>query len=102
MENFSFALRANEIAGLLKVNTLEMQKKLVKKAFFRQQEIMRKVKFTDSEREICAGLYIGLSAKLIGELRDCSPRTVENHIANIKRKVGGGSLTPLLISSIFL
>jgi DNA-binding CsgD family transcriptional regulator len=102
MENLSFALRKNEVAGLLTVNTLEMQKKMLQKVFFRQQKIMLKVKFTDSEREICAGLYIGLSAKSIAELRGCSPRTVENHIANIKRKVGGGALTPLLISSIFL
>ena len=102
MEDFSFALRKNDVAGLLKANTLEMQKKLLKKALFRQQEMILKVKFTDSEREICVGIYIGLSAKSIAELRDCSPRTVENHIANIKRKVGGGALTPLLISSIFL
>ena len=102
MEDFSFALRENHVAELLKVNTLEMQKKLVQKAFLRQQGIMLKVKFTDTEREICVGLYIGLSAKSIAEWRDCSPRTVENHIANIKRKVGGGALTPLLISSIFL
>lgn len=57
---------------------------------------------TESERQVCAGLFFGLSAKEIGKLRDNSHRTVENHIANIRRKNNGKPLSPLVLSAIFL
>ena len=46
---------------------------------------------TESEKRVCAGLFFGLSAKEIGKLRNISHRTVENHIANIRRKNNGNN-----------
>jgi DNA-binding CsgD family transcriptional regulator len=56
---------------------------------------------TESEKRVCAGLFFGLSAKEIGKLRNISHRTVENHIANIRRKNNGKPLSPIVLSAIF-
>jgi DNA-binding CsgD family transcriptional regulator len=57
---------------------------------------------TESEKQVCSGLFFGLSAKEIGKLRDISHRTVESHIANIRRKNNGKPLSPIVLSAIFL
>ena len=57
---------------------------------------------TESEKQVCSGLFFGLSAKEIGKLRDISHRTVENHIANIRRKNNGNPLSAFVLAVIFL
>ena len=52
---------------------------------------------TSSERKICVGLALGLTAKEIARARGSSNRTVETHIANIKMKVGCKRLPPILL-----
>ena len=49
---------------------------------------------TRVEREICQFLFDGKTAKEIAVVRDCSFRTVERHIANIKTKLREGKLSP--------
>ena len=59
-------------------------------------------KLTPTEKQICIGLALGLSAKEIGKVRDASNRTIETHIANIKMKVGCKRLPPILLSELLV
>ena len=54
-------------------------------------------KLSDTEKQICVGLALGLSAKEIAKARGSSNRTIETHIANIKIKVGCKRLPPVLL-----
>ena len=65
------------------------------------KSLVDEVHFTTAELEICLGLLIGLSAKEIAKYRDCSNRTVENHIANIKGKINSNQISPLMLANIF-
>ncbi len=45
-------------------------------------------RLTRREREVLAGVAVGMSNRLIGEQLDISPRTVEIHRANMLTKIG--------------
>lgn len=70
------------------------------RAYQQAKDIVQNVEATTSERQICLGLLFGLSAKEIARMRNCSNRTVENHIANIKRKYNIRNITPLILGNI--
>ena len=59
-------------------------------------------KITATERGILAGLCLGLSAKEIARVRGCSHRTVERHIANLKKKCKTKTLSPAFVMCLFL
>jgi DNA-binding CsgD family transcriptional regulator len=59
-------------------------------------------KITATERRILAGLCLGLSAKEIARVRGCSHRTVERHIANLKKKCQTKTLSPAFVMCLFL
>jgi DNA-binding CsgD family transcriptional regulator len=69
-------------------------------AYLQSQNTVLKVSLTATERRICFGLLNGLSAKQIARHRNCSYRTVENHIAKIKSKFGVKTLSPILLANI--
>ena len=69
-------------------------------AYQQAKDIIQNIEITISERQICLGLLFGLSAKEIARMRNCSNRTVENHVANIKRKYNIRNLTPLILGNI--
>lgn len=54
----------------------------------RNQENREKHSITDREKEIIEYLCRGLSEKEIGEKLFISPKTVSNHLDNIRRKLG--------------
>jgi DNA-binding NarL/FixJ family response regulator len=56
---------------------------------------------TRTEQQIVVGLFLGLSAKEIANVRETSNRTVEGHITAIKRKLGVKKLSGYILSSIF-
>ena len=66
------------------------------KAYLQWQNKVLKISLTATERRICFGLLNGLSAKQVARHRNCSYRTVENHIAKIKSKFGVKTLSPVL------
>lgn len=59
-------------------------------------------KITATEMDVLAGLCVGLSAKEIAHVRDCSHRTVERHIANLKNKCKTKTLSPAFAMCLFL
>ena len=63
-------------------------------------ESIQKVEITKAERQICFGLFLGLTAKEIGKGKGCSNRTVENHIANVKRKLNVTTIAPMHLQTI--
>jgi DNA-binding NarL/FixJ family response regulator len=56
---------------------------------------------TRTERQIVVGLFLGLSAKEIANVRETSNRTVEGHITAIKRKLGVKKLSGYVLAAIF-
>lgn len=68
--------------------------------YLQSQNTVLKISLSASERRICFGLLNGLSAKEVARHRNCSFRTVENHIAKIKSKFGVKTLSPILLSNI--
>ena len=56
---------------------------------------------TRTEQQIVVGLFLGLSAKEIANVREASNRTVEGHITSIKRKLGVKKLSGYVLSFIF-
>lgn len=59
-------------------------------------------KITATEMGVLAGLCVGLSAKEIARVRGCSHRTVERHIANLKKKCQTKTLSPAFVMCLFL
>lgn len=57
---------------------------------------------TATEMDVLAGLCVGLSAKEIAHVRQCSHRTVERHIANLKKKCDTKTLSPAFVMCLFL
>ena len=57
---------------------------------------------TSTEKKICIGLALGLTAKEIAKTRGSSNRTIETHIANIKMKIGCKRLPPILLMHLML
>ena len=55
---------------------------------------------TEIERQVCRLLSRGRTAKQIALVRECSRRTVERHIANVKSKVEGAKLSPAVLCLI--
>ena len=49
------------------------------------------ISFTNREIDIISCIISGRSAKYIASIIEISPRTVSVHIANIMKKIGGGS-----------
>jgi len=56
---------------------------------------------TRTEQQIVVGLFLGLSAKEIANVREASNRTVEGHVTSIKRKLGVKKLSGYVLSFIF-
>lgn len=52
---------------------------------------------TEIELQICSLMYLGKTAKEIAIIRDCSYRTVERHVANIRLKIRGEKLSPAVL-----
>ena len=75
---------------------------LVDRDFILSCKSVLRDKLTESEKRVCSGLFLGLSAKEIAKLRGISHRTVENHIANIRRKNNGNPLSAFVLAVIFL
>jgi len=58
-------------------------------------------RLTRTEQQIVVGLFLGLSAKEIANIRLTSNRTVEGHTAAIKHKLGVTKLSGYVLSTIF-
>ena len=56
---------------------------------------------TRTEQQIVVGIFLGLSAKEIANVRETSSRTVEGHTAAIKHKLGVKKLSGYVLSTIF-
>tara|TARA_B110000240_G_C13206888_1_gene328645 strand:+ start:99 stop:488 length:390 start_codon:yes stop_codon:yes gene_type:complete len=52
---------------------------------------------TDTEQQVLVGISLGLSAKEIAKVRECSNRTIEGHAASIKLKLRSKRLPPALV-----
>jgi DNA-binding CsgD family transcriptional regulator len=55
---------------------------------------------TKIESHVCLLLYLGKTAKEMASIRNCSYRTIERHVANIKIKIRGEKLSPAVLSAI--
>ena len=55
---------------------------------------------TAIEYAVCSLLFLGNTAKEIATIRNCSFRTIEKHIENIKMKIGGRRLSPIILVAI--
>lgn len=95
---------ASDVFAAKAINALKKsdQRKLIKSIVMLTQESSLENRLTATEGQVCVGLFLGLSAKSIAKIRGCSSRTVENHIANVKRKNNGEPLTPLVLATVFL
>jgi DNA-binding NarL/FixJ family response regulator len=94
-------LHGIDLEATFQSNSQEILQKTGCKACLIAKSLVDEVHFTTAELEICFGLLIGLSAKEIAKYRDCSNRTVENHIANIKGKLNINQISPLMLANIF-
>ena len=81
----AYTTETNSLNSLL--NTIT--KKNVKRDLFKE--------LTPTEKKICVGLALGLTAKEIAKARGSSNRTIETHIANIKMKADCKRLPPILL-----
>ena len=90
-------LRLNQV--LSDGSKLSLQKSATV-AYLQAQNVLLNSSLTPTEIRICFGLLVGLSAKEVARHRNCSYRTVENHIAKIKTKLNVKTLSPLLLANI--
>ena len=101
MEYYDFYQRFNEL-GLKTANKASANSLDSLLGTITQNNTERNIsaELTPTEKKICVGLALGLTAKEIARARSSSNRTIETHIANIKMKIGCKRLAPILLMQL--
>ncbi|MGA7804671.1 response regulator transcription factor [Bradyrhizobium sp.] len=92
--------RANELAPRIEAAIARDRMKRVSKLGSISLNFPGHATLTAREREILAQTMLGKSTKQLSRLYGISPRTVEDHRSNIRRKTGGKSFIELIRDAI--